>query len=198
MLGEDSKPFFYRCMLQEYEPRVQLVVRTQGPPVSLLPAMRREVQRLDSRLALVTAETLDQHMALPLFPARAAGAFLGTFGVLALVLAVVGVYGVIAYSVSQRTQEVGIRMALGARQSDVLRLVVWQGLKLTLVGVSIGLVGALAATRALSSLLYGISSADPLSYLAVASLLLIVASLASYIPARRATRVDPIVALRYE
>jgi predicted permease len=198
MLGEEPKPFFYRCILQEYEPGVQIVVRTQGDAAALLSAVRHELQQIDSRLTLVGAETLQQHMQLPLFPAQAIGLFLGTFGFLALLLALVGLYGVIAYSVSQRTQEVGIRIALGAAPGDVLRLVIWQGLRLTLIGLSIGLVGALGATRILSSVLYGVSPSDPLSYLAVIILLLAVALLASYIPARRATRVDPIVALRYE
>lgn len=198
MLGEEPKPFFYRCSLQNYEPGVRLVVRTQSDAPALLPVMRHELQQIDSRLTLVGTETLRQHMQLPLFPAQAIGVFLGAFGLLALLLALAGLYGVIAYSVSQRTQEVGIRMALGAAPGDVLGMVVWQGLRLTLTGAGIGLAGALGATRVLSSMLYGISSTDPLSYLSVVALLLAVATLASYIPARRATRVDPIVALRYE
>jgi ABC-type antimicrobial peptide transport system permease subunit len=196
-LGEDPRPFFYRCQLQEYEPGVQLVVRTQ-PNVAVLGALRAEVQALDRRMALVGAETLEQHMQLPLFPAQAAGVLLGTFGCLALSLAVVGLYGVIAYSVSQRTREMGVRMALGARAADVLRLVMWQGLRLTLIGVALGLAGALAATRVLSSVLYGISATDPVSFLGVASLLTLVALLATFIPARWATMVDPMRALRSE
>jgi ABC-type antimicrobial peptide transport system permease subunit len=137
-------------------------------------------------------------MQLPLFPAQAAGALLGLFGALALALALVGLYGVISYSVSQRAREIGVRMALGARGSDVVRLVLSQGLRLTLIGLGVGLAGALLVSRVLSSVLYGISPTDPLSFGAVAVALTLVALLASYLPARWATRVDPIRALRSE
>jgi predicted permease len=196
-LGEDPKPYFYRSLLQDYQPGVQLVVRTAGD-VSVLGALRQEVRTLDPRMALVAVETLEQHMQLPLFPARAAGVLLGMFGALALLLAVVGLYGVISYSVSQRTREIGVRMALGARQLDVVKLVVGQGLRLTLIGMAIGLVGALGVTRVLSYVLYGISPTDPISFLAVGVLLTVVALAASYVPARWATRVDPISSLRTE
>jgi predicted permease len=197
-LAEEPKPFLYRCMLQDYEPGVQLIVRAQGDTAQIISGLRHQVQQLDSRMALVGVETFDHHMQLPLFPAQAAGIVLGTFGLLGMILAVLGLYSVIAYSVSQRTREVGVRMALGARESDVLQLVVWQGLRLTLIGVGLGLVGAFAITRVLSSLLYGISATDPISFFSVALLLIAAALLASYIPARRATRVDPMIALRYE
>jgi putative ABC transport system permease protein len=137
-------------------------------------------------------------MQLPLFPARAAGVLPGMFGVLALLLAVVGLYGVISYSVSQRTREIGVRMALGARRLDVIRLVLGQGLRLTLIGMGIGLVGAFGVTRVLSNVLYRISQTDPISFLAVAIVLAMVAVAASYVPARWATRVDPMQALRTE
>jgi predicted permease len=194
-LGEDPKPFFYRPLLQNYQPGVRLVVRTDGD-VPILGALRQEVRGADSRLALIGAETLEQHLQLPLFPARAAGLLLGMFGVMALALALVGLYGVMSYVVSQRIREIGVRMALGARPSDVLRLVLWQGLRLTLVGLALGLALAAAGTRVLSNVLYGISAADPLSYFAVAAALTLAALLASYVPARWATRVDPIRALR--
>jgi predicted lysophospholipase L1 biosynthesis ABC-type transport system permease subunit len=196
-LGEDPTPFFYRSLLQEYQPGVQLVVRTAGD-VSVLGALRQEVRTLDPRMALVGVETLEQHMQLPLFPARAAGLLLGLFGLLALTLAVVGLYGVMSYSVSQRTREIGVRMALGARRLDVIRLVLGQGLRLTLMGMGIGIVGSLALTWVLSSVLYGISPTDPVSFLAVAAMLTMVALAASYVPARWATRVDPMQALRSE
>jgi predicted permease len=194
-LGENPKPFFYRPLLQGYRPGVQIVVRTDGD-TSILPALRQEIRNADARLALMGAETLEQHMQLPLFPAKAAGLFLGLFGFLALTLALVGLYGVMSYAVSQRIREIGVRMALGARPQDVLRLVVWQGLRLTLVGLGVGLVLAAAGTRVLSSVLYGIQATDPLSYGAVVVVLTLAALLASYVPARWATRVDPIRALR--
>ena len=198
MLGEDPKPYFYRCRLQDYDTSATLVIRTQGDSVPVLTAVRREVHQLDSRITLVGVETLDQHMQLPLFPAQAAGLLLGVFGVLALMLAVVGLYSVVAYSTTQRTHELAIRSALGAARPQVLKLVLWQGLKFTLMGVSIGIIVALAAARLMTSLLYGVSPNDPLSFVAVAVLLAIVALLASYVPARRAMRVDPLVALKYE
>ena len=196
-LGEDPKSYFYRPLLQEYQPGVQLLVRTTGD-TPIVDALRREVRALDSRMALIGIATLEQHMQLPLFPARAAGLLLGLFGVLALTLAVVGLYGVMSYSVSQRTREIGIRMALGARRSDVLRLILGQGLRLTLTGLAIGVGCSLALTWVLRSVLYGISPTDPLSFLAVAFVLTMVALTATYMPARWATRVDPMTALRTE
>ena len=196
-LGEDPKSFFYRPLLQDYEPGVQLIVRTAGD-APIVDALRHEIRALDSRLAMVGSETLEQHMQLPLFPARAAGLLLGLFGALALTLAVVGLYGVMSYSVSQRTREIGVRMALGARRSDIVRLVLGQGLRLTLMGMAIGVVGSLAVTWVLKSVLYGIRATDPISFLAVAIVLTAVAVAASYIPARWATRVDPMRALRTE
>ncbi len=196
-LSEDPLPFFYRPILQNYRPRSTLVVRA-GDPHRLLPAVRREVQALDPNVVPFDLETMKEYMALPLFPAHTAGLLLGVFGALALVLAIGGLYGVMCYAVSQRTHEIGIRLALGAARRDVLKLVVGQGMLLTLAGIGIGLVGALAATRALASLLYGISSTDLPTFAAVSLVLACVALAASYIPARRAMTVDPMVALRHE
>ena len=196
-LGEDPKSFFYRSLLQEYEPGAQLIVRTAAD-TPIIDALRHEVRALDPRMALVGVETLEQHMQLPLFPARAAGLLLGLFGLLALTLAIVGLYGVMSYSVSQRTREIGVRMALGARRIDVVRLILGQGLRLTLTGMAIGVLCSVALTWVLRSVLYGISATDPVSFLAVAIVLTMVAAIASYVPARWATRVDPIRALRTE
>jgi predicted permease len=196
-LGEDPKPFFYRPLLQEYAPSVQLIIRTE-PAAQILPALRDGIRALEPRMALVGVETLEQHMQLPLFPAQAAGALLGMFGALALALAVVGLYGIVSYSVSQRAREIGVRMALGAGNRDVLRLVLSQGLRLTLIGLGVGFAGALVVSRVLSSVLYGVSPTDPVAFGAVALVLTFVALVASYVPARWATRVDPIRALRSE
>ena len=196
-LGENPKPYFYRPFFQEYTPNAQLVVRA-GDEAQVLRPLREAVRELDSRMALVGLETLEQHMQLPLFPARAAGLLLGMFGALALLLALVGLYGVISYSVSQRAREIGVRVALGARRADVVRLVLSQGLRLTAIGLGLGFAGALLVSRVLSSVLYGVSPTDPVAFGAVALVLTLVALVASYIPARWATRVDPMQALRSE
>jgi predicted permease len=196
-LGESPRPFIFASMLQNYNPKSAVVVRTIGPPAAMVETIRREFASVDSGLA-VEAQTLAEHLKLALFPAEATGALLGSFGLLALVLAIVGLYGMLAYSVSQRTREIGIRTALGAQSTDVLRLVMLQGLKLTAIGMVIGLVAALLSTRLLSFLLYGISATDPLTFAVVTAVFLGIAALAIYVPARRAAKVDPMNALRYE
>jgi predicted permease len=197
-LGEEPQPFMYQSYWQNYLPRVQLVVRTQADPASVIAGMRGAAQALDPNLALYDVETLKQLMLLPLFPAHATGLLLGVLGGLALLLATMGLYGVMSYLVAQRTRELGIRMALGARRTDVFKLVLGNGMRQTLVGIVIGLAGALAVTRQLASLLYGIRPTDFLTFAGVSLLLAGVAFLASYVPAQRATRVDPMVALRHE
>lgn len=195
-LGEEPQPFMYLPM--NYDSRATLVVRAAGDPRSLLPALRHELQSLDPNVVPFDLETVQEYLALPMFPARSTALLLGAFGTLALVLAVAGLYGVMSYSVSQRTHEMGVRMALGAADRDVLKLVVSHGLNLALIGLACGLLGAFALTRFLSSLLYGIRPTDPLTFTAVPLFLALVAVLASYIPAQRAIRLDPMAALRHE
>ncbi|MGA8089218.1 MAG: ABC transporter permease [Terracidiphilus sp.] len=179
-------------------PRRTLVIRTSGDARPLLDEMRRTVQQVDPLMVATESQTIEEYMALPLFPARASGFLLGASGVLAVVLTAIGLFGVIAYVVAQRTHEIGVRMALGARQTDVLKLVMRQGMQVTMVGLLIGLAAAFGAARLLAPLLYGIGANDPATLIGVALGVTAVAMLACYIPARRAMRVDPVVALRCE
>jgi predicted permease len=198
-LSEAPQPFVYFPMLQS--PAISwntLVVRTASDPQPLAGAIRSEFQKLDATLPVVDVKTITGHLGLSLYPARVAAGLLGSFGLLALVLAATGIYGVMSYSVAQRTRELGIRMALGAQQSDVLRMVVRQGMTLMLIGLGLGLVCAAAVTRLMASLLYGVSATDVVAFVAVTLLLALVVFIACYIPARRAAKVDPMVALRYE
>jgi predicted permease len=197
-LGEDPKPAIYRPLLRDYSTSATLVARTATDPQTAIASLRKEIQSLDAALPLYGVKTLTEHMQMPLFATRMAAIVLGSFGLMALVLAAIGIYGVMSYVVAGRIREIGVRMALGARERDVLRLIVGQGMRLALIGLGAGLVMAFLAARLLTSLLYGVSSTDPLTYAAVALLLAGVALAACYIPARRATRVDPMIALRYE
>ena len=175
-----------------------VVIRTHGDARPLLEAVRRQVQVTDPMMAATRMQTIEEYMALPLFPARATGLLLGASGMFAGCLTTIGLFGVIAYVVSQRTREIGIRIALGAQKGDVLKLVMIQGLQLTGIGVAIGLAVAFAATRLLSPFLYGIGPNDPATLGGAAIGLAAVAALACYVPARRAMQVDPALALRYE
>jgi putative ABC transport system permease protein len=185
-------------MTQEYSPFATLQVRTTGKPEAAIGTVRAAVQSLDSNLAITNVQTIQEIMNQGLWAPRMAAALLTLFGGLALVLAAIGVYGVLSYSVNQQRQEIGIRRALGAQPGDVLRLVAVQGLRLAFAGLALGLVMAFGFTRLLASLLFGVSATDAWTFAAVTSILLAVALLACYIPARRATRVDPLIALRYE
>ncbi|HET8922720.1 MAG TPA: ABC transporter permease [Candidatus Acidoferrum sp.] len=197
-IGEDPQPVAYFPLRQQYSPLATLVVRTTGDPEALMGAVRVQVNQLDHNLALTNGQTIGQTLAQALWPSRMGAALLGLFGLLALILASIGIYGVLSYSVSQRTSEIGIRMALGAQSKQVLALVLRQGMLLAVVGAVLGVVVALPVTRLASTLLYGVSPTDPLTYISITLLLMAVALLACYIPAHRATRVDPLVALRYE
>jgi predicted permease len=195
-LGESPRLLVYEPLLRNYSSLVNLVVRASSDAPLALAAVRREVQSLDATLPLYNVKTLHEHLSLPLFPARVAAVVLGCFGLLALLLAAIGIYGVMSFNVAQRTREIGLRMALGATARDVLRLLVRQGMSLALLGVVIGLAAAFAVTRLLADLLLGVSATDPLTFLAIVALLTSVALLACYVPAWRATEVDPLVALR--
>jgi predicted permease len=197
-LGEDPKPAVYTPLYRDYNGGVTLVARTHGDPRAVLNDLRKLVHELDPSVSVYSMKTLRQHLGTSLFPARMAAIALGSFGVLALILAAVGIYGVMSHVVAGRTREIGLRMALGAQLSDVQKLILKQGMFLAAIGSLGGLMVALAGARMMKSLLYGVSSSDPITFACVALLLLNVALLACWIPARRASRVEPMIALRAE
>ena|SRR5579863_4702881 len=197
-LNEKPQPFIYLPLFQDYTSRPIIHARVAGDPLAFAPTIEKTVHQLNADLAVFDVDSLVSRVRVASANERIAGTFVGAFGLLALVLAGVGIYGVIAYTARQRTHEIGIRMALGAQRVDVFRLVLTQGLRLTLCGLAIGLVLSLALTRFLRSMLFGVTATDALTFASVAILLSVVALAACYIPARRATKVDPMVALRYE
>jgi putative ABC transport system permease protein len=197
-LGENPRPSVYLPLAQNHETGMTLHVRTAGTPLSIAGSVRHVVQALDANLAVTNLKTLSGVVADSLFAARMGAVLLMVFGSLALVLAAIGLYGVMSYAVSRRTREIGIRMALGAGKGNVLRLVLKEGLTLVGGGVATGLIVAVAATRLLTSFLFGVSPLDTATFAAIPILLGLVALVASYLPARRAAKVDPIIALRYE
>ena len=197
-LNEEPRPFVYLPLYQFYSSTAILHVRTASGPLASASAVTDAIHQLNADLPVFDISTLEARTKTASFVQQMAGTFVGAFGVLALLLAAVGIYGVIAYSTRQRTHEIGIRMALGALPGDVLRLVLGQGMRIALTGLAIGIVASLGLARLMSSLLFGVSASDPLTFIVVVLLLALIALLATYIPAFRAMRLDPIVALRCE
>ena len=195
---ESAEPYFYIPMgLGEYS-ELEMVVKTGANPSGVAPGVRRALLDLGHNITILYFKTLREHVRMAMAGQRTSAELIASLGALGLLLAVIGLYGLTSYLVGSRTQEIGIRMALGAERHDVLKMVIGQGLRLALIGVVIGIAGALALTRFLSSLLYGVRTTDPLTFVAVSLILIAVALVACYIPARHAAKVDPMVALRYE
>jgi putative ABC transport system permease protein len=195
---EAPEPFMYLPLAQKYVPQMSLLVRTSSSPMGVLPEVRQSLAALDATVPLYDVGTMQEQVRHVLSQPRLIATLLSVFGAIALLLAVAGVYGVVSYSVAQRAQEIGIRMAIGAQRENVVRLIVGEGVASVMVGTVGGIVAALAATRLAASLLYGVKPADPLMFVAVSLLLIGVALLACYIPARRAARLDPMTVLRQE
>jgi putative ABC transport system permease protein len=197
-LDEEAWPYVYRPNTQWIRRETMLVVRTAVDPSSVIAGVRQEVAKLDPELPLSDVSTVQQAMDGSLVTTRLTNSLLAGFAATALLLALTGIYGVMSLNVANRRNEFGIRIALGAQAGNVLRMILGQGLRLAVVGVALGLVGAIALTRLLKGLLFGISASDPLTFVVIASLLVGVALLACWLPARRATKIDPLEALRNE
>jgi predicted permease len=197
-IGEEPQSATYRPLAQQHSSHQTLVLHTAGNPNALLPAVRREVQMLDENLPVQEIKTLEEIVGFAFWPMRTGAGLVGAFGLLGWLLASVGLYGVMSYAVAARTREIGVRMALGAQTSNVLTLIVRQGLTLSLLGVGAGLLLATAVTRVLQRFLFGVGATDPVTFVGVALLLTSIALMACWLPARRATKVDPLQALRSE
>jgi predicted permease len=198
--GLTATPYsqIYWPVEQDNRRAMVVVVRTAGEPTALTNGVRAAVRDLDPQLPVYDVRTMEERVSSTVARPRVTAVLIAVFAGTALLLAAIGIYGVVSYTVAQRTRELGVRMALGARAGDVLRLVVGQGMLPTMAGLAVGLAGAWGAARLLGSLLYGITASDPWTFAGVALFLLSVALVATYVPARRATRVDPVIALRAE
>jgi putative ABC transport system permease protein len=197
-LDDELHPELYFPVAQIPWPNLTLVVRTNGEPLNFVGAVRNQVQAIDKDQPISNIHTMDELLARTVSQPRFNLILLATFAGLALLLAAVGIYGVMSYLVTERTHEIGIRMALGAQTRDVLKLIVSQGLTLTLIGVAIGLISAFGLTRLMKSLLFRVSTTDPLTFAVITLLLIAMAMLACWVPARRAAKVDPLLSLRHE
>jgi putative ABC transport system permease protein len=193
-----QQPLHYRGPYQGLRVNMTFVLRASGEPARLLPSLRRAMADLDPNQPIANVKTVEQYLDQQLEEPRYYMMLLGIFAAVATVLAAVGIYGVMAYSVAQRTHEIGIRMALGARPSDALRLVLWNALMLVWIGLGVGIAGSLLLTQLIKSLLWGVTATDPITFVSVSLMIIVVALCAGLIPTRRAMKVDPNVALRYE
>jgi predicted permease len=201
MLAEPTRPYFYLPIEQDYRSPATLIVRAASNPTALAAPVQRVLNELDPDLPVFNVRTMEQHMRDSVFaflPLRMAVAMAAAQGAIGLLLAVIGLYAVVSYTVTRRTREIGVRMALGAGRPDVLRLVVRDGMRLSVIGIALGLVMAVGIGFVLSHVLYGLTRVDAAVLLGVTTLLLVVSAVACYVPARRATRVDPMIALRCE
>ena len=195
-LGESPRPFIYSSLTQFYPTYQMLLARTSGQAEDLLPRMVEIVRDADPEALLVSTETMEEHLSVMLLPDRLGALFSSTFAVVALILATIGLYGVVSYAVASRSREMGIRMSLGADTRGVVGMMVGGGMKLVCIGGAIGLIAAFLISSVLRGFLYGVELLDPVAFLGVPALLLGVALLAAYVPARRASRVDPVRVLR--